>query len=159
MTRESADAMVEEAAPESVLGMLREQASLFSKLESFAARQKSLVAENDPGELLSVLADRQKVSIDLTELSARLAPVRREWSSFRRRLSAVQLREADGLVATAMDRLRRVLDGDEQDARLLSVRKQMVAGELRMTHSTARAVEAYGAPVRSFGAERLDETT
>lgn len=126
-----------------VLGLLRRQATLYGKLESMAARQRTLVTGNDVGSLLSLLADRSKVSRDLSDVGERLAPVRSRWARFREGLSDADRREADGLVATAGAALRRMIAGDEQDVRILSGRKESVAQALKGAHLTARAIDAY----------------
>lgn len=137
-----------------VLDLLREQASLYAKLESLAARQRLLVTEEDVGPLLGLLADRQRLSEKLTRLSTRLAPVRREWEACRRCLSPAQRDEADRLLGDAGGRLRRIIESDEQDARVLSGRKQAVATALQATHSTNQALRAYRAPTGRV--DRLD---
>ena len=80
-----ATALMNEAVeePEDILGLLREQSALYARLESFAARQRSLVRADDTAPLLTLLADRQKLSVELTRLATRLAPVRRGWWSER----------------------------------------------------------------------------
>ena len=140
--------------PDGVLDLLREQASLYAKLESMAGRQRSLVTEDDVGPLLGLLADRQRLSAQLTKLSTRLAPVRREWETCRRCLSPAQQAEADRLLSDAGGRLRRIIESDEQDARVLSGRKQAVATALQATHSTSQALQAYRAPTGR--SDRLD---
>lgn len=114
--------------PEEILGLLREQSALYARLESFAARQRSLVRADDTALLLSLLADRQRLAVELTRLATRLAPVRRGWSAFRERFSSTQRTEADGLISDVTQRLRRVIESDEKDARVLYVRKLGVAG-------------------------------
>ena len=136
------------------LTLLRAQATLYARLESLAARQRSLISREDAGPLLALLADRQRLSTELIDVAARLEPVRRDWRAYRQRLDPVQQKEADQLVAEVEDRLRRVIDGDERDARLLAARKQSVAQSLRSTHATSEAIGAYRAPVDR--AARLD---
>ena len=141
-----------------VLDLLREQASLYAKLESMATRQRSLVTEDDVGPLLGLLADRQRLSDQLTKLSTRLTPVRREWETYRRCLSPTQQDEADRLLSDAGGRLRRIIESDEQDARVLSGRKQAVATALQATHSTSQALQAYRTPTgRSDRLDCVDE--
>ena len=68
--------------------------------------------------------------------------------------------EADGLVGDVAQRLRRVIEGDEKDARVLSVRKQSVATSLQATHRVGQAISAYRAPAgATAGSDRLDEAS
>ncbi len=146
--------------PEDVLGLLREQASLFARLETFADRQRVLVAEEDTRSLLALLADRQKISTQLTRIAGLLAPVRRDWATYRGTLSGTQQMEADELVESAARRLRSLIEGDERDARMLSVRKKMTGDALRATHLYSHAVTAYHARSgRGGSAQRLDEAS
>ncbi len=145
---------------EDVLGLLRRQAALFARLEQFASRQRALVRADDAGPLLSLLADRQKLSTELTGIAAQLAPVRARWSAFREELGDSQRTEADGLLRDCSLRLRRVIEGDEADARVLSVKKHATASELRAAHATGEALSAYRAPSRRAEETlRLDEST
>ncbi|MGB2986682.1 MAG: flagellar export chaperone FlgN [Phycisphaerae bacterium] len=147
MMTTSGDRTVEAVnSPEDVLGLLREQASLYVKLETLAVRQQSLVTAEDAGPLLMLLADRQKLLERLAGLATRLEPVRRRWAAYRERLSNPQRAEADRLWEEVRRRLRRIIESDEQDARVLSARKQSVAKALCTTHSTSQAISAYRAP-------------
>ncbi len=141
-------------SPEDVMHLLREQSSLYTKLESVSARQRSLVTEDDVSPLLALLTDRQRLSEQLQQIATRLAPVRREWDSYRERLTPEQRSEAGRLLDESGQRLRQLIDNDEQDARVLSGRKQAVARVLRTTHSTSQAISAYRAPTDRSG--RLD---
>lgn len=147
-------------SPESaanVLTLLREQASLYKRLESFAARQRGLVLGEDSGPLLAVLAERGRLSQQLAEVGSRLAPIRKDWTSYRECLSSEQRAEAERLLHEAGVRLQRVIESDEQDVRVLSGRKQAVADSLSKTHVTSRAIHAYR--VADGGTKRLDCVT
>ena len=69
------------------------------------------------------------------------------------------LREADHLVSAITQNLRRAIDTDEEDARLLRARKQTVARALNTSHSTERAMVAYRTErARVSRIDQLDET-
>jgi len=153
-------AMAATDGAEEVLGLLREQAALFARLETFAERQRCLVAEEDTRPLIALLADRQRLSAELARIAGRLAGARRDWAGFRGRLSPRQMTEADGLVDDAAKRLQRVIESDERDARLLSVRKRVTGDALRSTHASGRAISAYRVPAERGGEiRRLDEAS
>ncbi|MCH7807682.1 MAG: hypothetical protein IIB60_00535 [Planctomycetes bacterium] len=137
-----------------VLDMLRRQRSLYTKLESVASRQRSLITSDEPSSLLALLADRQKLSVELRHIAMELEPVRREWDRVRRGFSSDQRDEAETLLGEIRQRLGRIIEGDEQDSKLLSARKQAAAAALRESHTTSEALAAYRAPVG--GTERLD---
>jgi len=147
-------------SPEEVLTLLREEMSLYRQLEADALRQRSLITGDDLGALLTLLADRQRLSVELRRIGGRLAPIRRDWQVYREGLTASQRVEADRLIADIADRLRRVIKSDEEDGRLLSARKQATAQQLRATHSTRGALSAYRpAPVRWTRVDHLNEAS
>lgn len=137
--------------PEDVLDLLRKQDSMYTELESVSSRQRSLITGDDAGPLLTLLTDRQKLSDQLHRIATRLAPIRREWDGYRGRFTAAQRTEADQLLSETGRRLQRLIENDEQDARVLSGRKQAVAQTLRATHSTSQAISAYRTPSDSLG--------
>ena len=137
-----------------VLPLLREQAGLYARLETLANRQRSLVTGDEVGPLLMLLADRQKLSESLVQIGHRLAPIRRDWSACRERLEPSQRVEAERLIGEARDRLRRIMQMDEQDARVLAARKETAAKTLQAAHSTSQAAQAYRGPRAAAG--RLD---
>jgi hypothetical protein len=140
--------------PRNILELLRVQARLYARLESFASRQRTLVTGDDVGPLLSLLADRQRLSEQMAHLGEALKPIRRDWQAYREALAPPDRSEADRLLGETEERLKRMIESDEHDARVLSVRKQAVARTLRATHASGQAVSAYRSPTNHSG--RLD---
>jgi hypothetical protein len=139
-----------------VVALLRKQASLFFRLEGFAQRQRAMVVQEDTRPLLGLLAERQKISLELALVSRDLAPVRANWTSIRESLAATERNEADGLLSEMQESLSRIIEGDEQDARVLGVRKQIVRESLQDSQAKGVAAGAYrGSFVLAGG--RLDE--
>jgi hypothetical protein len=143
-------------SPDEVLALLREEASLYAGLQANASRQRSLVTGEDMGPLLALLADRQRLSVELTRIGTKLAPTRRDWPTYRMSFTPTQRAEADRLVSDISDRLRRVIESDEEDARMLCARKQVVAQALQSTHTAGEALVAYQTP--STRRARIDQT-
>lgn len=143
-----------------VLKLLRRQASLFAGLETLTSRQRGLVTSEDTGPLLRLLADRQKLSTELADIASHLNPVRRDWPEVRKRLTPEQRADADRYLLESGKRLQRIMESDEQDARVLGARKRMVTDTLRGAHDTGQAISAYQ---RRGGARpgvtRLDEAS
>lgn len=129
--------------PVRMLELLREQVALFTKLEALATRQQGLVIGQAIEPLLSVLADRQRVSTRLAEIAGLLKPARRSWRELREQLDAGECAEADRLVASTEELLKRLIAGDERDARILSARKRRVADLLSGLNSAGSVVGAY----------------
>ena len=132
-----------EPAPAIVLDLLRREGAVFDQLEDLAARQKELVVCSEMGPLLVLLDRRRELSAELTCIERELAPVRRNWKGLRPMLPPDEQSAADQLMASAGDRLRRLMEGDEEDARKLSIRKQSVGQTLQSTGLTHNALSAY----------------
>lgn len=139
------------------LGLLRRQAGLFTKLVQLAEKQRNLVSQADTRPLMALLAERQRLTVGLTEISHELAPARRDWVSTRNALTSVEREEADGLVTQVRERMRELIDSDERDAQVLAARKGVVARELRETRTIGQAVSAYR--TTTPGSSRLDEAS
>lgn len=146
--------------PQRLLSMLREQASLYMQLEKLAEQQRNLISADDSGPLLSVLAQRRNLSARLGSISNGLEPVRCNWPEIREHLSSDLKIETQNLWNQTRKSINRLMKSDEQDARLLSARKESVRRELRSTHSTTHAITAYkNTPVELPGMGRLDEAS
>ncbi len=143
-----------------VLSLMRTQATLYERLDTLTANQRSLIAADDTSTLLAHLSQRKKVVDALSQIAGRLAPVRHDWPAVRRRFSEGEGAEADRLIADVEKRLRRMIQRDEEDVRVLSARKQAVSQTLRAAHATGQALTAYRAPVLATrGRNILDESS
>lgn len=151
---ETIDVLSDSAGP--VMALLRKQASLFARLEGFAQRQRAMVVQEDTRPLLGLLAERQKISLELALVSRGLEPARANWTSLRESLPATQRVEADGLLSEMQGSLSRIIESDEQDARVLGVRTQMVRESLHASQAKGAAAGAYRGSFALAGG-RLDE--
>ncbi len=133
-----------EAEARELLGLLLRQVQLYDELTALARRQRRLIAEEDTSPLLKLLAQRQKLTAELTELNGRMTPLRAQWDEVRDSLAPEDRQRARTLVSQVNERLAALLATDEEDARMLSIRKQRVGTELEKVRCTKRAVSAYG---------------
>lgn len=135
--------------PKEALALLRRQSDLYEQLEALSQRQRPLVSEENVGPLLTLLADRNRLSIDLNRIEGELAPLRSAWSSYTQRFTHWERDESRRLLDGIRTRIERVLQRDEVDARILSARKQSVSQALSSTRETRQVIAAYtpAAPV------------
>lgn len=148
------------STPEAILDLLSAQASLYDRLESYAVHQRALIQSDDPQPLIGVLAERQKLVVELADIAGRLSGVRKRWESCLESFDPDQRKQADELLSKAREHLKRVLAHDDEDARLLSAKKQAAIQEASEVQTTARAMEAYSAPVSTGGRlDRLSEVS
>ena len=153
-TTESND--LAKAPDDETMTLLRAQDALYARLELLASKQRLLITHDDTDPLLALLADRQKLALELTRIAARLEPIRSHWTLHRQRLTPHEQAEAEKLLAGTMERLRRVIDNDECDARMLSTRKVAAATTLRDVRATSLGLSAYRTQTLRSG--RFDET-
>ncbi len=126
-----------------IVGLLSRQLSLYDQLTSLAVKQRKLVAAEDTRPLMKVLAQRQRLTIELDALNARMAPLRDSWPTVREELDAQDRTMADDLISKVNSRLKTLLDGDAADVEMLQLRKQRVGMELGTVRNRRKAVAAY----------------
>ena len=132
-----------------IVGLLSRQLSLYDQLTSLAEKQRKLVAAEDTRPLMKVLAQRQRLTIELEALNARMAPLRDTWPAVRDGLDAQDRSMADDLISKVNSRLKTLLDGDAADVELLQLRKQRVGTDLGTVRNRRKAVAAYQTTVNN----------
>ena len=131
--------------------LLNEQRVHYRKLRLLTQRQRSLVLDDDPQALLSLLADRQRVVDDLTALNARLAPFRREWTRVFDGLDPHTRRDVKELLEESNELLASVMTSDRQDSEMLGARRQSAAAGMSATRLAGRASAAYASSTALVG--------
>ena len=129
-----------------VIEAIREQVGLFDRLRLLAVRQGELVRQQDTRQLMKVLTDRQALTESLNRNARRLAPFRRDWKRIRERMAPNEAAQIDELLKRADGMLRSIMEQDSEDVRMMKVRRETMAQEIRDTDSGARAVTAYRVP-------------
>lgn len=140
-----------------LLDNLRMQVGLYEALETLSQKQRELVSHQDTAPLLSLLATRQRLTNKLHELGERINPARRQWDDVKSSLGEAQKSEAETLLEKVRGHLRRLIEQDESDARMLSARRQTVGNALGAVRQNRSAIGAYRKEAGS-GATRLDQT-
>jgi len=141
-----------------LMDLLRRQRDLYVCLRRLADRQRRLVADDDPTALLSLLGDRQRLTRELLEVGRHLSPYRESWPATRASLEPSDCREAERMVAESGALLQRIIEDDEQDARLLSARRTLTATRANGLRSERAALSAYASAVGQSGG-RFDQTS
>lgn len=144
-------------ASEEVLGLLDKQVTLYGELETLADKQSQLLGEDDATPLLKVLACRQRLTVALQDLAQRMAPFRAEWQRVKEAMNARQRESAESMVLQVNERLRRLIERDERDVRMLAARRRTVGAALDQLKCGQSTVQAYGQPVAA-GHSNFDQT-
>lgn len=142
---------------EEVLGLLDKQVTLYGELEMLADKQSQLLGEDDATPLLKVLACRQRLTVALQDLAQRMAPFRAEWQRVKEAMNARQREAAESMVLQVNERLRRLIERDERDVRMLAARRRTVGAALDQLNCGRSTVQAYSQPVAA-GHSNFDQT-
>lgn len=134
----------DEAEAGRVLALLERQRDLYRRLKDLAARQRQVVTAQEPEQLLEVLAERQKYVHALSGVNEELRPIRDRWPAIHARMTPGQQERATAVLQDVQRTLAEILEGDEQDARLLSARMSTIRQETLGLAACSRAHAAYG---------------
>lgn len=131
------------AAEQKILALLRHQQSLYQELSGLTKKQRMMIQQGTTDSLMKILADRQRVTRGLEEVSGRLRPIRDQWSIYRERLCESTRHEAERLISESHGHLEEIMRSDAEDARLLAAQKSVVATELDQSRTQRDAMSAY----------------
>jgi len=141
-----------------VAELLGEQRDLYRELSRLSDKQRRFITGEEPGELLTVLVERQRLIDRLTGVGRELKPLLAGWQELRGRLDAGQARTIDGLVREVKVLLSEIMRKDEADSALLSARKSQTGRNIENLQAGRQAGAAYAASssVSSHGADWAD---
>jgi len=128
-----------------LLETLERQRDLYRRLRVLTARQRGLVAQDDPQPLLALLADRQKLVEELLEVSEQLASYRRDWTEVFGGLDEPTRLQVTTMLEEANTTLGAILHSDNRDSAMLSTRRQDLADRMNAAGAASRAGAAYAA--------------
>ena len=124
--------------------LLDQQRRIYVNLRDLSVRQGQLVAAGDAEPLLTVLAQRQTLIDQLTQLSGRLEPYKREWPHLWQRLDTNMRAKVQGFITQVQDLLDQIVEQDERDRLALNVHRGRIAEDLRQVSRGTTVNKAYG---------------
>ncbi len=131
-------------AGQRVIDLLGRQLVLYRRIEQLADAQRKAIEVDDTRPLMRLLSQRQKLTTALTKLDAELTPYRERWDGIKEALPPAERRGLDEMVKEAGERLRRILDQDEADGRLLAAKKNHMTHSMSELETARRTLVAYG---------------
>lgn len=141
------------AADESqeVFALLQKQRDLYRELKSHSEQQDALIANGETDQLLSLLAQRQRLIDGLGQVSSSLSP-------YRSRIAAIADQAADdvgeqmrGMVEEVRVLLESIIACDEKGKANLEAARDNVSGQIRQAAGAVAAAGAYGKPAAANG--------
>lgn len=142
---------------DAIVSLIEQQASLYRRLKRLASRQHDLVRSEDPSRLLSLLAERRRLTDELTESAGHMAHVRGKWDELGAELSQSQRDRTERLLTEIRTAASEIMASDSEDMGLLEVRKRRVGEELNLLPDRGAMLTAYGAKPATERLDRMDE--
>ncbi len=134
-----------EADVDELMTLLSEQRGLYERLAELSARQRPLIAGDEPEQLLALLSDRQQLVDRLQRIGRRLTPYQQRWPEVRARLTQEESAEIDALVSAVNGLLVTILERDQADAEVLAARKAATTRAMEAVKHSRHAGAAYQA--------------
>jgi len=131
--------------PGLLIRLLTEQRDLYLKLRALSERQRTMITDDQPEQLLNILSERHGIVIRLTRTNKELSPYRARWDHVCAQLAPNIRSGASGLLDEINRLLEFILRTDQEDSALLSARKQNVAERLGGVADGRAANNAYAA--------------
>ena len=124
--------------------VLDEQCRLYEQLDEVSQHQSECVETGETEQLLDVLARRQGVVEQVTEVNGLLEPFVSRWDSLADALDESQRDSLRGKLARLDELVDRITKRDESDRQKLEAQKGKVAEELGSAVRQKNAAAAYG---------------
>jgi hypothetical protein len=140
----TADADLPNIDVQSFFELLTRHLGLYARLKSLVHRQRSLIAVDDPSALLELLADRKRITAELTVLATQLGPIPNQWRRIKPLLQQHQIIQAEEMLHALRTFLNDICSADQHDAQTLRVRKDRVASSLKELPTPGIMRNAYG---------------
>ncbi len=130
---------------------LGEQVTCYRRLLRLSGAQHECVAQGQTDKLLDILQGRQRELEKITEIEARIRPLKRDWPAVAESLDADERASAEALLAESRSLLAEITRADQDDALVLQQRKLSLGRQLAQANvgravNRSYAAAAYGRP-------------
>jgi hypothetical protein len=142
-----------------VVQALEDQVACYERLAKLAELQHVHVQQEQIEALLAVLASRQVVLDQITQLERAIAPAKRDWNGFVAHIDSDQRARAEALLAQTRKLLEEITVADQHDALVLQQRKLNVGKQINQATAAKKvnrnyAASAYGTPQSRMNVQR-----
>ncbi len=126
-----------------LIDLLTQQRDLYRSLRQLGEKQRSMISGDRPELLLNILRDRQDLVTSLARLNHELGPYRRNWDTMYSALPEQQREQASAILHEINGLLRVILQTDQEDGALLSVRQRAIEADIAGVSGGQVANSAY----------------
>lgn len=128
-----------------IISLLETQRDVCRRLKHMTVQQRELVADGEPSRLLTLLADRRRLTGELARVSGRLGslPDRLDQAGL---ASPGQRARAEELLAEVREVMGQIMAADNEDVKKLEIRKMGVGTALQGLSARREMLSAYSRP-------------
>ncbi|MBX2852188.1 MAG: hypothetical protein KTR15_10620 [Phycisphaeraceae bacterium] len=127
-----------------VFALLQQQRDLYRELKSHSEQQDALIANGETDQLLSLLAQRQRLIDGLGQVSSTLAPYRSRIAAIADQASGDLGKQMRGMIEEVRVLLESIIAADEKGKADLEAARDKVGGQIRQAAGAVAAAGAYG---------------
>lgn len=126
-----------------LVALLERQRSLYADLRELSRQQAPLIDGGHAEPLLRVLAQRQRLIDELSQVNGQLDPFRQRWDALWARLAGAERSRVGVLVREVQALLADILQQDERDRAALAATRERIGGEIQRMSRAGAAINAY----------------
>ncbi|MAE61542.1 MAG: hypothetical protein CMJ49_09325 [Planctomycetaceae bacterium] len=126
-----------------LVDLLDQQRAIYHQLEQLATQQGQLVDAGEAESLLTILAERQALIDQLSQINGKLAPFRQQWPTLWEELDADQRAQVTQRIDQVQQLLDQIVAHDQRDRATLQHHRDRLAGELDQVKQGAAMNRAY----------------
>lgn len=124
--------------------ILHKQVELYRQLAALSSRQQDLIAQDHTDGLMSLLAERQRVIDQISDVNREVEPFAMQWTSLVGGLANEQRQTLGGLLEELDSLVAAITTRDEQDRKVLESRRAQASEALDDVSRRRVALGAYG---------------
>lgn len=131
-----------------LMQVLAQKCELLVQLRQLGRQQNELIEASELGQLLNLLAVKQRLLNALETIERQLDPFRAQSPDDRQWTSEADRRRCADLAAACERLLAEVMESEKQSEKRLILRRDEAATQLQAVHFAAQAHNAYIKPIR-----------
>jgi len=138
--------------------VLGRQVGLYEELDRLGGQQSELVQAGDADRLIGLLARRQELIDQVTELNRELEPFTSQWETLVERLPSRHREQIQAQIARLGELVETITRRDKADHEALETRRAALASDMNSLGRSRAAVAAYGAKAPKAPSPRYQDT-
>lgn len=135
-----------------------QEQACYTSLLDLSRRQRDVIEGGDVDSLLSLLARKQQVLLDVSRIEEKLQPYKRTWKQVRESIGASGRQKLDLALSTVEELLAELIALERESEQVLAQKRDETERELAATVRGRAVNQAYREPAMDRPATLLDRT-